>query len=499
MMIDVLLINPGDQREVYQSLAINLTAKEPPIWCRLIASYLRAKSLSVDILDAEVYDISPATVAHVAKMMRARLIVVVVHGHQPSASTQKMPAATATIKAIKEELPASPVLVVGAHPAALPWLTLIETGADFVCLGEGPVTVYELACNLKVGRPFNSARGLAWLDSGELCASSIAPNVADLSGEMPGGCWDLLPMRGYRSYAHHAWSNDFKRQPYASIYTSLGCPYACGFCMIQAPFSLGDQLVLKGRANSYRMWSADSVMGGITELVEQYGVTNIRFDDEMFVLNESHVIGLCDRIRGRYDDSLNLWCYGRVDQTKEKFLAKMRQAGFKWLALGIESLSTEVRDGVDKGSYDEVDIIDTVELIKNHGINIIANYMFGLPGDTLASMRQTLNLALELKTEYVNMYAAVAFPGSRLWAEKVTAGWKYPENWLAWSFHSYEHVPLGTDTLSPAEVLRFRDEAFENYFTDSNYLAYITSRFGRRAVDEVMVMLSHKLERKLLG
>lgn len=497
-MNPVLLINPGGQPAIFQGLAVTATAKEPPIWCRLIASYLRVNHIPVAILDAEALELSPVAVANVALNMGPALIVVVVHGHQPSASTQKMPVVAETVRAIKAVLPEKFVVLVGGHVAALPQQSLAETGADYACVGEGPVTVFELAWAIKHGKPPGVARGLRWASWITSSHAVAAPNVEDLERGMPGGCWDLLPMAEYRSYAHHAWTNDFQRQPYASIYTSLGCPYSCSFCMIQTPFRQGDALVLKGKANSYRTWPVESTIAELEILVEKYGVVNIRFDDEMFVLNEPHVSAICAAITERWGDQLNLWCYGRVDQTKEKFLDGMRRAGFKWLALGIESMSTAVRDGVDKGGYGVVDIIATVNRVKNHGINIIANYMFGLPDDTPESMRQTLDLALELNTEYVNMYAAVAYPGSQLWDEQIKAGWRPPKNWLAWSFYSYEHEPLGTNTLTPTEVLRFRDTAWQEYMRDESYLRMISLKFGRRAVEEVLATAAVPIRRKLI-
>jgi radical SAM superfamily enzyme YgiQ (UPF0313 family) len=432
---------------------------------------------------------SPSVAATAVGLFDPKLIVVVVHGHQPSASTQKMPAAVTLVKAIKREVKDVPVLIVGGHPAALPEQTLKETGADYVCTGEGFIAIERLAHG---AHPWGVIGGDGY-------HTPSAPNVSDLDHEVPGGCWDLLPMSGYRSYAHHAWSNNFERQPYASIYTSLGCPWRCSFCMIQSPFRRGDEQALKGKANSYRMWSADHVLREVETLVERYNVVNIRIDDEMFVLNESHVFSICDKITERYGDRLNFWCYGRVDCTRPKFLYRLRRAGFKWLCLGIESVSDEVRDGIDKSQYGATDIIKTVRQVQQAGINVIGNYMFGLPKDTLRSMENTLQLALELKTEYVNFYATVAYPGSALWDEKIMAGWQPPQNWLAWSFHSKEHTPLGTETLSPVEVLRFRDEAFKRYFLDGGYRNYVWQKFGQRAIEEIDGMLSHDLKRDLFS
>jgi radical SAM superfamily enzyme YgiQ (UPF0313 family) len=160
------------------------------------------------------------------------------------------------------------------------------------------------------------------------------------------------------------------------------------------------------------MWDPDSVIKEIDTLVNQYVVKNIKFIDEMFVLNEAHVIGVCDRIIER-GYKLNIWAYGRIDTVKEKFLEKLKRAGINWLALGIESGSKHVRDGAQK-KFGNEDIIDTVQRIHNAGIYVLGNFIFGLPDDNFETMQDTFDLAMELNCEFANFYNAMAYPGSRL-------------------------------------------------------------------------------------
>ena len=142
--LDVLLINPGGRDRIYQDLGEALSAVEPPLWCRLIAGYCLDRGLTVEIMDSEALDLHPGAVAERVARARPRLVVMVVFGHQPSASTQQMAPAGETCRAIKavSELP---ILIVGGHVSALPERTLAEEAVDFVCKGEGPVTVVGLA------------------------------------------------------------------------------------------------------------------------------------------------------------------------------------------------------------------------------------------------------------------------------------------------------------------------------------------------------------------
>ncbi len=486
--LDVLLINPGSLQAVYQSLGNEFSAVEMPILPALFASYLRKKNLSVDILDAPAFGLSPQQVAEtVIEKFKPSLIVIVVYGFQPSASTQNMPAAGATCQALKNLDSNIKIMMTGTHPAALPQRTMEEEDVDFVCDREGPETIFLTVQYLKNRQGNLSDIPSLWYRSDQYIMHT-APSklLLDLDEAMPKVAFDLLPMDRYRAHNWHCFENIDERQPYASLYTSLGCPYKCSFCCINAPFG----------KSSYRMWSAEWTIRQIDTLVNDYSVKNIKFVDEMFILNKDHVLGICDHIIARRYD-LNIWAYARVDTIKEEFLEKLKLAGFRWLALGIESGSKHVRDGVDKGRFGSTDILKVVRKIQSAGINVIGNYIFGLPDDTHESMNDTLSLAIEANCEFANFYTAMAYPGSNLFEIAISKGWELPDSWIGYSQHSYECKPLPTERLTSAEVLRFRDEAFTTYFTNKAYLDMIERKFGKDVVKHINRMLEIKLPRKL--
>jgi radical SAM superfamily enzyme YgiQ (UPF0313 family) len=244
------------------------------------------------------------------------------------------------------------------------------------------------------------------------------------------------------------------------------------------------------------MRSPKAVAAEIDHLHNTYGVKTYKIIDEMFVLNERHVLALCDELIAR-DYDLNIWAYARVDTVRPHMLEKLRKAGIRWLALGIESGSEHVRDGAEK-SFTQPEIIDIVRQIQKAGISVIGNFIFGLPDDDLQTMRQTLDLAVELNCEFANFYSAMAYPGSPLFRTAVENGWALPETWSGFSQHSYDCLPLPTEKLSAAEVLKFRDEAFDRYFANKRYLDMVTQKFGWDARGHVERMSRHKLRRKIL-
>jgi radical SAM superfamily enzyme YgiQ (UPF0313 family) len=493
---DLVLVNPTSRARIYQSLGKRLTAVENPVWAGLIATFVRTKGFSVEIVDAEADELTPEELAARVSSLAPTLVAIVIYGHQPSASTQNMTGASAAATAIKMASPELPLLMLGGHVAALPERTLNEEACDFVSSDEGLYTIVDLVDALKApsGHDLSKVRGLVFRGAGGPVRNPAAPLVRNLDSEMPGVAWDLLPMRTYRAHNWHCFG-DLEREPYAAIYTTLGCPYRCSFCCIQAPFKAGEHAMgLPSDANSYRFWTPDRVVQEIDLLVNTYGIRNIKFADEMFVLNQRHVIGICDRLIERGYD-LNIWAYARVDTVKSNMLDKLKRAGFNWLALGIEAADDRVLTDVDK-RYHVDEVYDSVGRIKEAGINIIGNYIFGLPEDTADTMQRTLDLALDLNCEFANFYSAMAYPGSPLYEEALRRGWRLPDGWSGYSQHAVDTLPLPTRHVSAGEVLRFRDRAFDTYFTHEPYLQMIQRKFGDATVAHIREMTVHKLERR---
>jgi radical SAM superfamily enzyme YgiQ (UPF0313 family) len=496
MKPDLVLINPGSRAKIYQSLGARLTAVENPVWAGLIATFIRKKGFSVEIIDAEADELSPEQTAERVEAIDPALVALVVYGHQPSASTQNMTGASAIATAIKNINGDMPLLMLGGHVASLPERTLAEEACDFVARDEGLYTIVDLLEGYRETPypPLGKVRGLVYREQGRAVSNAAAPLVKDLDNDMPGVAWDLLPMSKYRAHNWHCLGH-LQRQPYAAIYTTLGCPYHCSFCCIQAPFKSGEEAAgLNTGVNSYRFWTPQRVIEEIDVLVNKYGVRNIKFADEMFVLNQRHVLGICDLIIERGYD-LNIWAYARVDTVKDSMLDKLKRAGFTWLALGIEAADDRVLTDVDK-RYEVGEVYDTVRKIKAAGINIIGNFIFGLPEDTAETMQETLNLALDLNCEFANFYSAMAYPGSPLYEEAVRRGWKLPETWSGYSQHAVNTLPLPTRHLSAGDVLRFRDHAFNVYYTHEPYLDMIREKFGEDTLAHIREMTSHRLERQ---
>jgi radical SAM superfamily enzyme YgiQ (UPF0313 family) len=260
-----------------------------------------------------------------------------------------------------------------------------------------------------------------------------------------------------------------------------------------------EEIGVAGDYSLMRHWSPEFIIKEFDKLVE-LGVHTIKITDEMFLLNRKYYVPLCEKLKEKgYGKFLRMWAYSRIDTIRRpELLNLVREAGIKWLALGIESADKKVRLEVSKGKFEDVDISKVIKQVHDADIEVMANYIYGLPGDTKESMVKTLELSIELCTSGWNSYASMALPGSALYKEAIISGKELPQNYEGYSFHSYETLPLSTENLSSQEILDFRDSAFMTYHSNSDFLERIENKFGNRAVLAIKKMLEIKIKRKIL-
>lgn len=496
-MIDLLVIAPSSKK-LYQDLSKDFSAIETPIWAGLLSNSVRSMGKSVEIYDLDVENPSKKEFIGYIQDRDPKLILFVSTGANPNSSSSAMAGTVEASQTIKENLDYT-ICVVGPHVAALPVETLEKHDCIDICLtNEG---VYALR-NLVSGAlsDLASVKGLAYRDNDGYIHLNEAEKIVPqdmLEHHLPGVAYDLMPhLSKYRTSSWHSNYIDKDRSPFASIYTSLGCPFVCDFCMInQINRTDNNPNHAAANFNVFRYWNPEFIIKQFDYLAEQ-GVTQVKIADEMFVLKPKHFIALCDLLIDR-DYKMNIWSYSRIDSIKEKYLEKLKKAGINWIALGIESGSQEIRQEITKGKFVELNIREVCSMVNNAGINVVANYIVGLGHDTWDTMQQTLNLALEINAENSNIYCATALPGSPLYLQAIKEGRKLPTNYSEFGFLSYDHVPDRTPSLKAEEVLAFRDYAFNTLFTNPRFLNKIENKFGIDAVDNIKKMTDIKLKRKI--
>jgi radical SAM superfamily enzyme YgiQ (UPF0313 family) len=295
--------------------------------------------------------------------------------------------------------------------------------------------------------------------------------------------WDLLAQNIFKYKAHnwHSWGYDF-RTPYGVVFTSISCPFHCNFCTVHNFYgNQFEQRILEDVLYDFGTWY-------------NLGITHIKIMDELFIFNPNRVHLICDKLIDR-KYNFNIWAYARIDIMNEELLAKMKKAGINWLSYGIESGNENIRKKELKGNFNNNRIREVIKMTKKAGINCLGNYMFGFWEDDIKTMQETLSFAKELKCEYSNFYSVTSYPGTKHYKEMIKKGVSLPTDYNDYAQMSPTFKPLSTKYLQAKEVLKFRDDAFSSYFTDSSYLQMMKEKFGEKVVKEIKEMTDIKIQR----
>ena len=509
-MIDILFINPNSAAHIYQGLSNKHSAIETPTWSLLLAESCRSKGAKVKILDCLAENLNLEITYNKILEFNPLLICFVVYGQNVNSGTTNMVGAVELANYLKSKNIKMPISFIGSYVQALPKKALKdEKSIDFVFINEGVYALHEI---LKIKKfddeNLRKIPGIFFRNKNKQIEFTRPIHVVPtehMDRDLPGYAWDLLPFKDkpldlYRAPLWHAEYKEEFRSPYAAIQTSLGCQFKCNFCMINILNKNDDEEVgIATKYNKMRFWSPDFIIKEFDKLIS-IGVKTIKITDEMFLLNPKYYLPLCELLEQRnINDDLKMWAYSRIDTVRRsEVLNKVRKAGIKWLALGIESGSKKIRLEVSKGKFEDVDVKKVVKQIEEADINVLANYIYGLPGDTTESINQTFELSLDLNTLGWNTYAAMALPGSQLYKNSIENNVELPQKYSEYSFHSYDTKPQETDTLKAWEILKLRDDHFHEYFSNPKFKEKIREKFGNSAEKNIDEMLKIKLKRKII-
>lgn len=243
-------------------------------------------------------------------------------------------------------------------------------------------------------------RGLAWRDGDEIVVNFPRPFISDLN-DLPIPMHELLPLQMYRM--------PLIKGPFTFIVTSRGCPAGCTYCIKHVSYQY-----------SARLRSPELIMEELWQL-KRHGINNIHMYADLFTVNRDQVVELCKRM---IDEKINIkWtCNSRVDFVDEEMLQLMGKAGNWLISWGIESGNEQILKHARKGAYP--DKAERALLwAKKAGIKNWGYFIIGLPGETEATIRQTIDFSKKLPLDIALFHVAAPYPGTPFFFEVVQNGW----------------------------------------------------------------------------
>jgi radical SAM superfamily enzyme YgiQ (UPF0313 family) len=288
------------------------------------------------------------------------------------------------IDLVRSLRPAARIVVGGYDPSLAPEAYAAETsGVDFIVRGEGEVTFRELLRALEAGAGVSDIAGLSYRDGDGFHASPDRPVRRLEDGEL------RLPRRGARVLAGYT----LLGRQVDVIETSRGCTFDCSFCSI-----------IEMRGRNFHVFDFDRVLEDIRD-ARAHGATALFIVDDNITLNVRRFEALCRAIVAAGLNTIDYTVQAMtsaIASAGESLAPVMREAGFRYVFLGIENVLDEdlsflrasaKNERREAGRKTGNATVQAIDVLHRHGMYVVGGMIVGNPDDTPEKIEANLEFA----------------------------------------------------------------------------------------------------------
>jgi len=336
---------------------------------------------------------------------------------------------------IRAQLPGVFSIFGGPHPTFFSEM-IEQEGVDGLCIGEGEYATLDLMNALE-----RNGDGVTLADpaianwwfklNGEVVRNPLRPL---LTGEE----LDALPFSDRQLlYDAHKQSLHTKIKPFI---TGRGCPYDCAFCFNKAFSDL-----YQGQGRRFRRRSPDNVLCELKEVMARNDVRFVLFMDDTFILQDKWL----QEFMTRYKDEIDLpfWCQVRANLVTDENIGLFKDAGCVSVSFGLEAGNDRLRNAVLNRNMSREEILGAAEILRHHDVTFMTNNMLGLPTGTLENDFETVELNVQCRPAYANVFLFQPYPKTAL------GEWAFEQGWMMGSFDDL------SGSVSDDTVIKFGSEA----------------------------------------
>lgn len=433
----------------------------PPLGLLSIAAWLEKHGIDVEIIDGyatrETHDV-----------MVEKIIASGCNAVGFSCTTSSFPETNRIATLLKSKAPDIITVLGGAHSCTIGAPLLDSYPAlDYLVIGEGENTMLEL-----VQAGFHNVEnipGVAYRGVDGKGALTSQRELIENLDELPFPAYHLLPHFPKR-YKLPLFS--YPTSPNTSIISSRGCPYACSYCD-RSVFSRG-----------FRFNSPDYILEHVAMLSKDYGIRHVFFYDDLFTFDRKRVAEFCD-LKAKKGIKVTYNCIARLEHVDEELLALLQGSGCWQVNFGIESGDPEILKKHRK-FYGLDEVGQKLKMVKDAGMRVKGLFMVGLPGEDEVAIRRTIDYALSLPLDEINVTKFTPFPGAPVYKTIREFG-AFDENWELMNCINTVFVPTG---MTREQIDALYDE-FIRRFYHRNSITLGYARMLWKSPHSVYSFLSH--------
>jgi hopanoid biosynthesis associated radical SAM protein HpnJ len=342
-------------------------------------------------------------------------------------------------EAIKSANPDIKIGFVGAHVTVQPEDSLNASEAiDFVTRKEYDYALAEFA----EGRKLDDIDGISYRKDGKVVHNANRPDIQDL---------DALPFVTsvyHRDLNYKQYDIPYLLYPYVSFYSTRGCPARCTFCLWPQTMS----------GHVWRTRSVENVVAEVRQTLELFpDINEIFFDDDTFPFEKSRTLALCEAFKPL---KFTWSCNSRVHVDYETLKA-MKESGCRLLDVGFETGDATVLRNMKKGAT----LDKAREFMKNCkklGLVVHGDFQIGLPGETPETIEKTIQFAMELDPDTIQVSITHPYPGTAFYNYVTENGFLTEDDMTDEMGHQLPNIQY--PGLDRRHMVRMVEEFYDRYY-----------------------------------
>ena len=360
----------------------------PPLGLLYVSAYLISKGITNDVFDSTFY----SRAEQLAFIREKKPKVVAIYTNlMTKIDVVKL------IKTLKTLQYGFPKVILGGPDVSYNLENYLNTGADFLIIGEGEETTYELYQSIIHGSDISKIDGIAYLDNDAVVKNQPRTKFREL---------DELPLPNREAIPNQKYLDTWKKnhgESSMTISTQRGCPYTCKWCSTAV------------YGQSYRRRPPHLVAAEMKMLKEKYNPDAIWFVDDVFTISHKWLTAFHEEVV-KQKAQIRFECITRAERLNEEILRLLKEAGCFRIWIGAESGSQKVIDLMDR----RVDVNHVKKMIQDTnalGIETGTFVMVGYPGEEEGDILETIQYLKEANPTHYTITIAYPIKGTSLYEE----------------------------------------------------------------------------------
>lgn len=438
-----------------------------------LAAWVRQHGYPVQLIDLHVENLYPADAADRVREYDPHIVAL-------TSKTLGWPAVIEIAQMVRATCPKAIIVVGGPHMSIYAKESLTWDCFDIAVVGDGEETFLEICDRYESGSEMDDCLGtVVRKPNGEIIQNPPRPLPKNIN-RYPMTAWDLIPVQDYHCLT--------LLKPFATMVTTRGCPWHCGYCS-------------QVYSEKLRFRSVELVVEEMEFLEKNYGVKEIVFFDETFTIGKKRMRKFSELVQEK-GLSVKFNIRARVDTVDREVVRGLKKAGLRSIHMGVEAGTNRVLKIMNKQITRE-QTEQAFRICREEGVDTRGYFMVGYYDSTPDDVEDMIKFASGIGLDWASFSVATALPATDLYRIAQERGYVDGDFWKQYTIDGGGNIPqLETETFTAEQLRAYRTKAYMNFYLRPELIRRKLSKAeGREELAEMLggaTVLSEILKAQLM-